>query len=107
MRTSQISHFYNSIIGLLVGLAYVLFELPNSFIKRRLGIEPGKPAKGVKKVLFIFLDQADSMFGIVLVVACFYSMSVGFYFLYVVAGAVTHIVFNVLLYFARLRKNPF
>ena len=29
---------YNILIGFLLGLFYALFELPNSFIKRRLGI---------------------------------------------------------------------
>ncbi|MBP5679219.1 MAG: CDP-archaeol synthase, partial [Bacilli bacterium] len=29
-------------IGFLLGLFYALFELPNSFLKRRLGIVPGK-----------------------------------------------------------------
>lgn len=97
----------NVVFGLLIGLFYALFELPNSFIKRRLGIEPGKPPKGLFKIFFIFLDQADSIFGVCLVVAMFYKMSVGFYFLYVLIGAVTHIVINMLLYFCKLRKNMF
>ena len=97
----------NIVIGLLLGLAYALFELPNSFLKRRLDIEPGKTTKGLKKYLFIFLDQADSIFGIVLVVCMFYEMTLITYILYVLLGAVTHIIFNMLLYFAKLRKNIF
>jgi len=98
---------YNVIIGGLLGLAYALFELPNSFVKRRLGIEEGKPAKGVKKWVFVFFDQADSIFGCVLVLCLVYRMTVLEYFGYVLIGAVTHIVINVLLFFASLRKNPF
>jgi len=98
---------FNLGVGFLLGLGYALFELPNSFIKRRLSIEPGKPTEGVWKVLFIFLDQADSVFGCCLVVCLFYEMTVWFYLLYVLVGAVTHIVCNVLLYFMGLRKNPF
>lgn len=97
----------NIVIGLLLGLAYSLFELPNSFLKRRLDIEPGKTTNGLKKYLFIFLDQADSIFGIVLVVCMFYEMTLITYILYVLLGAVTHIIFNMLLYFAKLRKNIF
>lgn len=97
----------NIVIGLLLGLAYSLFELPNSFLKRRLDIEPGKTTNGLKKYFFIFLDQADSIFGIVLVVCMFYEMSLITYLLYVLLGAVTHIIFNMLLYFAKLRKNIF
>ena len=98
---------FNLLIGLLLGVSYSIFELPNSFLKRRLDIEPGKTTTGLKKVFFIFLDQADSVFGCCLVVAAFYKMSFGFYLLYVLIGAVTHIVFNVLLYCMKLRKNMF
>ncbi len=94
-------------IGFLLGLGYSLFELPNSFLKRRLDITPGKTIKGFTKVFFIFLDQADSVFGCVLVVCLFYDMTIGFYFLYVLVGAITHIVVNMLLYFMKLRKNMF
>jgi len=34
----------NALVGFALGFAYVLFELPNSFIKRRLDIAPGKQA---------------------------------------------------------------
>ena len=101
------SLIYNIIIGLLLGLGYALFELPNSFLKRRLDIEEGKTAKGFKKYFFIFLDQADSIFGIVLVVHLFYSLTLVQYLLYVLLGAVTHIIMNMILYFMKLRKNIF
>ena len=95
------------IVGVLLGLAYALFELPNSFVKRRLGITPGKPATGIKKAIFVFVDQADSIFGCALVVWLFYDLGILKYLGFVVVGAVTHIVFNMLLYFAHLRKNMF
>lgn len=98
---------FNLLIGVFLGLGYSLFELPNSFMKRRLGVEPGKTKNGFWKVFFVILDQADSIFGCVLVVAILYPMSIGFYLLYVALGALTHIVFNMLLYFAHLRKNMF
>lgn len=98
---------YNAVMGLAAGLAYALCELPNSFLKRRLDIRPGKPAEAGWKLLFIFLDQADSVFGVVLVVALVYPMDIGFYLLYVLLGAATHIVMNLLLFLLRLRKNPF
>lgn len=97
----------NLLIGFLIGLAYAVFELPNSFIKRRLGIVPGKSLKGFQKAFFVFFDQADSVFGCVLVVCIYHPMTIGFYLLYVVVGAATHIVINMLLYFCKLRKNMF
>ncbi|NLG02623.1 MAG: CDP-archaeol synthase, partial [Clostridia bacterium] len=98
---------YNLLLGLLLGLGYSLFELPNSFLKRRLDIIPGKPTTGIKKYFFVFLDQADSVFGCCLVVCLFDQMSFAFYLLYVLVGALTHIIVNMLLYAAKLRKNMF
>ena len=98
---------FNISVGALLGLVYAVFELPNSFLKRRLGIKPGKTAKGWKRVFFVFLDQADSIFGLCLVICIFYHMSAIFYFSYVLVGTFTHIVLNMLLYFAHLRKNMF
>lgn len=98
---------YNLLCGLLLGTAYALFELPNSFLKRRIGIEPGKTMNGWQKAFFVFLDQADSIFGCVLVVCIFHPLPVWYYFLFVFVGAVTHIIFNMLLYCAHLRKNMF
>lgn len=98
---------YNLLIGLLLGTAYALFELPNSFLKRRIGIVPGKTMKGWQKAFFVFLDQADSIFGCVLVLCIFHPLPVWFYFVFVFVGAVTHIIFNMLLYCANLRKNMF
>ena len=43
---------YNLLIGALTGFAYALFELPNSFLKRRLDITPGKnDISGFKRFL--------------------------------------------------------
>lgn len=98
---------FNLGAGALVGFFYALFELPNSFLKRRLGIVPGKTLNGFKKWFFIFLDQADSIFGICLVIWFFYPLGIGLYLLYVLVGAGTHIILNMLLYFAGVRKNMF
>lgn len=98
---------YNLLIGFLLGLFYALFELPNSFIKRRLDIEPGKSLKGIKKIFFVFIDQADSIFGIALVVWFFYPLGIKIYLLYILIGAFTHIIINMLLYFLHVRKNMF
>jgi len=98
---------FNLMTGVLLGFGYALFELPNSFLKRRLDITPGKTISGGWKVFFIFLDQADSIFGCALVVWLFYDLGIGLYLLYVLIGALTHIIVNMLLYVCKLRKNPF
>jgi len=98
---------YNALAGFLFGLAYAVFELPNSFIKRRLGIEPGKKRGKLSGAVNVFIDQADSVIGCVLVLSFLYRMSVWFFAAYVLLGAATHIVINMLLYLLKLRKNMF
>jgi hypothetical protein len=98
---------FNVILGILYGLAYAVFELPNSFFKRRLGIIPGKTINGFKKIFFVCLDQADSIFGVCLVVWLLYPLGIKLYLLYVLIGMLTHLVINMLLYFLHLRKNMF
>lgn len=53
------------LLGIVQGFGYALFELPNSFIKRRLGIQPGESPKRFK-ALFILMDQLDSGIGVAL-----------------------------------------
>jgi CDP-diacylglycerol--serine O-phosphatidyltransferase len=48
--------------GFVVGVAYVVFELPNSFLKRRLGIAPGESARRYRWIFFL-LDRFDSALG--------------------------------------------
>ena len=45
--------------GLLLGAGAVLGELPNSFLKRQLGIAPGKRASSLRGVLLMLYDQGD------------------------------------------------
>lgn len=106
-RNNDNSLSYNAGIGFLLGLSYAIFELPNSFLKRRMNIIPGKTSDGLKCILFVLLDQADSIFGCVLVILVVYKMSIKFYVVYVCLGVMTHIVINMLLYLAKLRKNMF
>lgn len=96
---------YNALIGLLFGLAYALFELPNSFLKRRMDIVPGKTATGIKKYFFILLDQCDSIIGCVLVVVYVYSMSIWMFLGYIGLGIITHLVVNAVLFMFKVRKN--
>ena len=97
--------FYNLWIGLALGLAYALFELPNSYMKRRLNIDEGESSDNLSRYFFIFIDQADSVIGCVLVLALVYPMSPGFFLAYVCLGAGLHILLNFLLQLAGLRKH--
>ena len=50
-------------LGAALGAAAELSELPNSFVKRRLGIEPGGTARGLLAVVFYLWDQLDVLLG--------------------------------------------
>lgn len=96
---------YNILTGFLLGLAYALFELPNSFIKRRIGIESGAKSTGISKYMFIIIDQIDSVIGCILVINIFYRMSFSFILFYIFLGGITHLAINLLLYIFKIRKT--
>ena len=56
-------------LGLLAGGVAELAELPNSFVKRRLDIEPGGTARGPLATVFYVWDQLDVLIGFWLVMA--------------------------------------
>jgi CDP-diacylglycerol--serine O-phosphatidyltransferase len=92
-------------LGLLLGLAYVLSELPNSFLKRRLGVRPGETSTRYPW-LFSFLDQTDSAFGCILVYAVAGIGDGPLWFALVFFGAVVHVVVNLVLWACGLRRQP-
>jgi hypothetical protein len=65
------------VLGVLVGAAAMLAELPNSFLKRRMGIAPGAQAGGIRGVAFHVLDQIDVVFGAWAVLAWVVTPTVG------------------------------
>jgi CDP-diglyceride synthetase len=92
-------------LGVLLGLGYVAAELPNSFIKRRLGIEPGKrPAQ--HRLWFTLADQADSAIGCALVYAWTLRLSAATLLILVALGPAIHLVVNYTLYLMHLRREP-
>ena len=92
-------------VGLLFGSVYALFELPNSFIKRRLDISPGKTGRGFLGAVFFIIDQIDSLLGVTLCLAVICGISFGEYWLYILVGGLTHMVLNLMLYAVKLKRN--
>jgi hypothetical protein len=63
--------------GALLGAAYIVGELPNSFAKRQLDIPPG--ALGARRrSIFWLIDQVDSTLAVLLLLACFTPLSFAF-----------------------------
>lgn len=94
------------VLSLALGLGYCLAELPNSFMKRRLGIQEGKTSEK-NKWLFVILDQADSAVGCIIAYRILIPLSWVTMVSTVIVGTVIHLGFNVLLYKCGVRKNPF
>ena len=93
------------VLGALLGLAYAVAELPNSYVKRRLGIAPGKrPAQN--RAWFAFADQADSAVACALVYGWALQLSAMTILLLIAVGPAVHLVVNYSLYLMRLRKEP-
>lgn len=96
---------FNLIFGILAGLVYMLLELPNSFIKRRISIPSGRTVGGFKGILFFIIDQVDSLLGVMLLLMLFSNIGYFGYFRYLMVGALTHIFINSVLYILKVRKN--
>ncbi len=93
-------------LAFILGVAYCLAELPNSYLKRRLGIKEGTTSERYK-IFFILLDQADSAFGCLIAYKLVLPISWPVFWGTIIFGTVIHLFFNVLLYSLKIRKNPF
>lgn len=94
-----------ALVGLLQGVGYVLGELPNSFVKRRIDITPGKTGAGPLGALFFLVDQADSIVGFLLVACVVWVPPLRVAVAIVFWLTALHIALNLLLYLARVRRN--
>ena len=90
---------YSYLCGALLGFAYVLFELPNSFVKRRLNIQAGKNG-GFMQTL---VDQADSALGYAIFMLFIFPLTLIEWLSVFIIATATHYVFNVLLFLVKLR----
>lgn len=102
--TTSVMQYRWPILGLLLGLAYVLFELPNSFLKRRMGAAPGEvPAKG--RLFFIALDQIDSGVGAAIFYYLIFSAPAKTSLFYALLFPFVALVVKRMLFIAKLKKS--
>ncbi len=92
------------LLGLVLGLAYVLAELPNSLLKRSLGIQAGEQHKRYK-LPFALLDKTDSAFGVAMV---YYALGFVTFrislFLFII-NSLTHIIFSQFLVLIKIKSS--
>jgi len=79
-----------ALTGLLLGLGALLGDAAGSFIKRRIGIERGRPAP--------ILDQLDFVFGALLLVSPLVNLPLYYIVLIMVITVVLHLSANIVAY---------
>jgi hypothetical protein len=94
------------LLALCLGVGYCLAELPNSFMKRRLGIKEGQVSDRFKWA-FVVIDQADSAFGCLLAYKLLIDVPWDLFWATAILGTCLHLVFNRLLFYLKIRKNPY
>ena len=94
------------LVGALIGAGTVLGELPNSFLKRRLGIAPGQRRLTPGGIALVLYDQADFVPGIALLLLPVWVMPLETLLVGFVAVAVVHMAINVLGYAIGAREQP-
>ena len=93
-------------LGAWAGVGYMLGELPNSFVKRRLGVEAGRPpTSGLGRTIAFIVDQTDSVIGALLALSVFVSLSGQTWVVLMSLGPVVHWLFNVILVLVGVKKR--
>ncbi|WP_299111172.1 CDP-archaeol synthase [uncultured Winogradskyella sp.] len=91
-------------LGLTLGIAYMFFELPNSFIKRRLRIKSGEQSQS-NKILFSLIDKTDSAFGVNLIYYLMGFVNLKYAIVLFVCSSLTHVLMSKLLVRFKLKKS--
>jgi len=94
------------LIGGSYGLFYMLFELPNSWLKRRLGIASGKNSS-TNQWLFTLLDKTDSALGVSLIFGFMndHHFNFGMMFQFFFCAAMLHFAISGLLVVSKIKKS--
>jgi hypothetical protein len=97
-------HLWSFFLGYLLGFIYLLAELPNSYVKRRLKISAGQSHPAYKKLQYV-VDKTDSL--VPLCIVYYYISGVSF----AVATAIftvsllIHVFFSWLLFRFKIKQN--
>lgn len=94
-----------ALFGLAFGAAAMLSELPNSFLKRQLGVGPGESGSGWLGAVFYTLDQVDLLLGCWLVALFVVRPTLKLIVLSLVFVYLAHQVINVIGYALGMRKS--
>ena len=85
-------------VGAWAAFGFMAGELPNSFMKRRLGVGAGQAAQGGRKYLFAVVDRIDSILGMLLALAVVVPVPWQTWLLFLVLGPGIHGAFSLLMF---------
>jgi hypothetical protein len=84
-----------ALLGAWAGFGFMAGELPNSFVKRQLGISPGQaPASGLTKTICFAVDHLDSIVGMLAAVTVVVPTSWKIWLCVLVLGPSIHLLFS-------------
>jgi len=94
-------------LGLACGLAFMAAELPNSFVKRQLGIAPGlAPERPGLATACFAIDRIDSVLGVLLTVTLLLPVSAATWGWVLLLGPGVHAAFSVWLHRLGVKARP-
>jgi len=86
-------------LGFACGLAFMLAELPNSFVKRQLDVTPGQPpAHPALRAVFFVIDRLDSVLGVLVAASLLVPVQAATWLWVLLLGPCLHAVFSVILH---------
>jgi CDP-2,3-bis-(O-geranylgeranyl)-sn-glycerol synthase len=91
------------LVGMLLGLGFVFGELPNSFIKRQLGVAPGAHGGLIHAVI----DQLDSVIGALIALSLVWVPPLRVWVIATALGAGLHIAVNSVWVLVGVKRNIF
>ncbi len=95
------------LLGGWVGFGFMAGELPNSFFKRRLGVQPGDAPQRRKARIFGFIvDRIDSIAGALLALAIVVPVPLATIAAILLVGPLFHWAFSLLLFQLGVKTRP-
>ena len=91
-------------IGAVYGLFYMLFELPNSWIKRRMGIASGESSTRFRW-FFTLLDKTDSAIGVSLFFGLLNDFNIEMMLQFFLCASSLHFGISGLLVLSKIKKS--
>lgn len=94
-------------LGIACGLAFMLAELPNSFVKRQLDVAPGMAPRGrTLAAVFFVVDRVDSVLGVLIAVTLLLPLDPATWAWVLLLGPGIHWLFSLWLYRLKIKARP-